>query len=61
MYYKRFIVPKVLAAIGEQFQDVNEELCGIVISIRFQEDILSVSLMTQLQVYSLDLDEEFKR
>jgi len=31
----------VLAAIGEQF-DVGEELCGVVISIRFQEDIISV-------------------
>jgi len=31
----------VLAVIGEQF-DVDEEICGIVISIRFQEDIISV-------------------
>ncbi|KAL6053061.1 mRNA cap-binding protein [Balamuthia mandrillaris] len=31
----------VLAVVGEQFQ-VGSELCGIVISIRFQEDILSV-------------------
>jgi len=31
----------VLAVIGEQF-DVGDEICGIVLSIRFQEDILSV-------------------
>jgi len=31
----------VLAVLGEQF-NVGEEICGIVISIRFQEDIISV-------------------
>jgi len=31
----------VLAVVGEQF-DVSEEICGVVISIRFQEDIISV-------------------
>jgi len=31
----------LLAIIGEQF-DTNDEICGIVISIRFQEDILSI-------------------
>jgi len=32
----------VLALIGEQFQDVGDEICGVVISTRFQEDILSI-------------------
>jgi translation initiation factor 4E len=27
--------------VGEQF-DVGDEICGIVISIRFQEDIISI-------------------
>jgi len=31
----------VLAIIGEQFQ-VGDELCGAVVSIRFQEDIISI-------------------
>ena len=31
----------VLAIIGEQF-DVGNEVCGAVISIRYQEDILSL-------------------
>jgi len=31
----------VMAVIGEQF-DVGDEVCGIVISIRFQEDIISI-------------------
>lgn len=35
------IVLQVLAAIGEQF-DVGDEICGLVISIRYQEDIISV-------------------
>lgn len=32
---------KVLAIIGEQF-DVNDEICGAVLSIRSSEDIISV-------------------
>ena len=31
----------VLAMLGEQFM-VGEEVCGAVVSIRFQEDILSI-------------------
>ena len=31
----------VLAMLGEQFM-VGEEICGAVVSIRFQEDILSI-------------------
>lgn len=31
----------VLALLGEQFM-VGEEICGAVVSIRFQEDILSI-------------------
>jgi translation initiation factor 4E len=30
-----------MAAVGEQF-DVGDEVCGIVVSIRFQEDIISI-------------------
>lgn len=30
-----------MAVIGEQF-DVGDEICGAVVSIRFQEDIISV-------------------
>lgn len=32
---------QVLAIIGEQF-DVNDEICGAVLSIRSSEDIISV-------------------
>jgi translation initiation factor 4E len=32
---------QLLAIVGEQFQ-VGDEVCGIVCSIRFNEDILSV-------------------
>ena len=31
----------MLALLGEQFM-VGEEICGAVVSIRFQEDILSI-------------------
>jgi len=31
----------ILAVLGEQF-DVGDEICGVVISIRFQEDIISI-------------------
>lgn len=34
-------VGKILAVIGEQFE-VGNEICGAVVSIRYQEDILSV-------------------
>ena len=30
-----------MAAVGEQF-DVGDEVCGIVVSIRFQKDIISI-------------------
>ncbi|GAO49119.1 hypothetical protein G7K_3277-t1 [Saitoella complicata NRRL Y-17804] len=32
----------VMAIVGDQFHDVGDELCGAVLSIRNQEDILSV-------------------
>lgn len=32
----------LLAIVGEQFAGVGNEICGVVISIRYQEDILSV-------------------
>ena len=31
----------LLAVVGEQF-DVGDEVCGLVVSIRYQEDIISV-------------------
>lgn len=31
----------ILAILGEQFM-VNDEICGAVVSVRFQEDIISV-------------------
>ena len=34
-------VVKVLAIIGEQF-DVGNEICGAVISVRYNEDIISL-------------------
>ncbi|KAJ8267154.1 hypothetical protein GJAV_G00139130 [Gymnothorax javanicus] len=37
----RFWENIVLAVLGEQFM-VGEEICGVVVSIRFQEDILSI-------------------
>ncbi|KAJ4918048.1 hypothetical protein JOQ06_011195, partial [Pogonophryne albipinna] len=37
----RFWENIVLAMVGEQFM-VGEEICGAVVSIRFQEDILSI-------------------
>lgn len=32
---------QLFAIIGEQF-DVGDEICGVVISIRFQDDVISV-------------------
>ncbi|KAM4748224.1 eukaryotic translation initiation factor 4E type 2-like [Rhinophrynus dorsalis] len=37
----RFWENIILAMLGEQFM-VGEEICGVVVSIRFQEDILSI-------------------
>ncbi|XP_076842350.1 eukaryotic translation initiation factor 4E type 2-like isoform X2 [Brachyhypopomus gauderio] len=37
----RFWENIILAMLGEQFM-VGEEVCGVVVSIRFQEDILSI-------------------
>ncbi|XP_078389894.1 eukaryotic translation initiation factor 4E type 2-like isoform X2 [Cetorhinus maximus] len=37
----RFWENIILAMLGEQFM-VGEEICGVVVSIRFQEDIISV-------------------
>ncbi|XP_042337680.1 eukaryotic translation initiation factor 4E type 2-like, partial [Plectropomus leopardus] len=37
----RFWENIILAMLGEQFM-VGEEICGAVVSIRFQEDILSI-------------------
>ncbi|XP_073479089.1 eukaryotic translation initiation factor 4E type 2-like isoform X1 [Aquarana catesbeiana] len=37
----RFWENIILAMVGEQFM-VGEEICGVVVSIRFQEDILSI-------------------
>lgn len=37
----RFRENIILAMLGEQFM-VGEEICGVVVSIRFQEDILSI-------------------
>lgn len=36
-----FFKPQVMAVIGDQF-DVGSEICGIVLSIRGAEDILSI-------------------
>lgn len=32
----------MLAIVGDQFSDVDEDLCGVVLSIRSNEDVLSV-------------------
>ncbi len=50
---------QIFALIGEQFQDVGDEICGVVISTRFQEDILSVSLLyVPVGVYDTDLEQK---
>ncbi|PRP86703.1 hypothetical protein PROFUN_02852 [Planoprotostelium fungivorum] len=40
-YASRYWEEFLLAIIGEQF-DVGEDLCGVIISIRYQEDIISI-------------------
>eukprot|EP01117_Protostelium_nocturnum_P017916 TRINITY_DN737_c0_g1_i1.p1 TRINITY_DN737_c0_g1~~TRINITY_DN737_c0_g1_i1.p1 ORF type:complete len:296 (+),score=88.26 TRINITY_DN737_c0_g1_i1:114-890(+) len=40
-YGSRYWEEFLLAIIGEQF-DVGEDLCGVIISIRYQEDIISI-------------------